>query len=380
MLADVATGPVGEILLLDRLNRTIEVYDSSGAFIRRIGREGAGPGEFSSPFAIDATKQYIVVLDSNPTKAVTLLDWSGRPIETAAGTTSDWVNIATRGPRTKLAAPFQGGPEDWSRRLSAVEDSQFVVHVRPSDTHIARNLSPSGVGWLVVFSRRLIAGDTIARVMVPDTRVNSMPVIDRQTGVQVARHPSERAEEIFAARPVFAGGAGWVAIGHGSDNKVVVKRGARDRALVLDWPSGTRAITVADQTAAVLREIEATNLVDRTAARNWNRLTEQERAAWIDRGVRLWPFAAFAPEVVAAYGRGVCLWLAGFDPEASLDATARHLLAVRIVPPYGAATFRLPRSELRLRHISESAIYASYMDDDGADRLVRLRFNELECE
>lgn len=36
----------GTLLIADRLSRTLKVFDSSGAFIRNVGREGQGPGEF----------------------------------------------------------------------------------------------------------------------------------------------------------------------------------------------------------------------------------------------------------------------------------------------------------------------------------------------
>ena len=41
--------PDGDILVIDRLKHTVFVYTSDGEFVRTIGREGEGPGEFRLP-------------------------------------------------------------------------------------------------------------------------------------------------------------------------------------------------------------------------------------------------------------------------------------------------------------------------------------------
>jgi len=55
----------GGFAVLEQLPAEIRVFDASGVFVRRIGREGDGPGEFRSPLELTA-------LDGD-----TLLVWSG---------------------------------------------------------------------------------------------------------------------------------------------------------------------------------------------------------------------------------------------------------------------------------------------------------------
>ena len=45
--------PDGNILIADRLKHTVFVYTSDGEFIRTIGREGEGPGEFRMPSGLE---------------------------------------------------------------------------------------------------------------------------------------------------------------------------------------------------------------------------------------------------------------------------------------------------------------------------------------
>ena len=48
----IAVGADGEIYVLDRQVPVIRMYDRDGAFIRNVGREGGGPGEYKLPGAI----------------------------------------------------------------------------------------------------------------------------------------------------------------------------------------------------------------------------------------------------------------------------------------------------------------------------------------
>jgi hypothetical protein len=51
-VADVATGPSGEVYVLDAGDKAVKVYSATGRFIRRFGRQGSGPGEFQMPVSI----------------------------------------------------------------------------------------------------------------------------------------------------------------------------------------------------------------------------------------------------------------------------------------------------------------------------------------
>lgn len=51
-VTSVALGPDGLIYVADAINREIRVFDRSGSFVRALGREGEGPGEFGELQAI----------------------------------------------------------------------------------------------------------------------------------------------------------------------------------------------------------------------------------------------------------------------------------------------------------------------------------------
>ena len=49
MIAQIATGPEGDIYLLDQQLTEVKVFSRAGDYLRTIGREGEGPGEFRRP-------------------------------------------------------------------------------------------------------------------------------------------------------------------------------------------------------------------------------------------------------------------------------------------------------------------------------------------
>lgn len=62
----VKSDEAGNIYVLDMADCSVKIFNSDGAFIRKFGRRGRGPGEFISPFRIDITPEgKILVLDPN---------------------------------------------------------------------------------------------------------------------------------------------------------------------------------------------------------------------------------------------------------------------------------------------------------------------------
>lgn len=49
---DVELDQLGRVYVLDRLAKAVRVFDREGRFVRSLGREGEGPGEFSNPFGL----------------------------------------------------------------------------------------------------------------------------------------------------------------------------------------------------------------------------------------------------------------------------------------------------------------------------------------
>lgn len=60
---EIAVDDAGCVYFLDRRAKHIKKFDPSGKFIKLIGREGQGPGEFSSPYRLACSKDRLVVWD-----------------------------------------------------------------------------------------------------------------------------------------------------------------------------------------------------------------------------------------------------------------------------------------------------------------------------
>lgn len=53
----------GQVYVVDPSNRTIPVFDSTGTFLRQVGRDGSGPGEYRTPYSIAWLGDQLALLD-----------------------------------------------------------------------------------------------------------------------------------------------------------------------------------------------------------------------------------------------------------------------------------------------------------------------------
>lgn len=80
VVADIEIDEDGNVYLLDSQLSEVKIYTPDGEFIRSIGREGEGPGEFRRPSAIFFTKEGNVgVMQTIPGKIV-ILTPEGEPV------------------------------------------------------------------------------------------------------------------------------------------------------------------------------------------------------------------------------------------------------------------------------------------------------------
>lgn len=80
-IGGVAVDAAGLIYVLETQDRQVRVYDYQGGLLRRIGREGEGPGEFKSPSLIGIQHDTLAVVDLNLNR-VTLFLGTGQLVET----------------------------------------------------------------------------------------------------------------------------------------------------------------------------------------------------------------------------------------------------------------------------------------------------------
>jgi len=76
-ISDVLALPGGEIAAVDPGPKEIRIFDASGSWQRTIGREGAGPGEFSGISWLQLINDTLVVYDQSQ-RRLTLLGLDGR--------------------------------------------------------------------------------------------------------------------------------------------------------------------------------------------------------------------------------------------------------------------------------------------------------------
>lgn len=80
-VADVAFGPDSAIYVLDSMNDEVRVFGLDGRFLRRFGREGKGPGEFSVPTGLMLTPSEVRVFDPQQQRVV-VFTHGGRAVRT----------------------------------------------------------------------------------------------------------------------------------------------------------------------------------------------------------------------------------------------------------------------------------------------------------
>jgi hypothetical protein len=68
----VISDAAGNIYVLDQKAHNIKKFDSSGRFLKRIGRRGQGPGDFSSPSLFSVAEDRFVVWDMDNMRICTL--------------------------------------------------------------------------------------------------------------------------------------------------------------------------------------------------------------------------------------------------------------------------------------------------------------------
>ena len=58
----------GVLIVVDSRNRTVNEFDSTGTFVRQIGRDGAGPGEYRQPYSVAWLDGNLALLDPGNTR------------------------------------------------------------------------------------------------------------------------------------------------------------------------------------------------------------------------------------------------------------------------------------------------------------------------
>jgi hypothetical protein len=382
-VTDVASWSDGQLAILDRSRKQIFVLDTARRTIRVLGRQGSGPGEFQDPLALAVFGDKLVVLDGDANKVFTVFAHDGRMLATASRTVEgDWFASAWRQPHTQMEAPFQSGPEDWTRRLVGLGRDAFAYRVQDDERrYLTGALAHAPTAYEVRYTFPGFAPDTIWTGPAPGLQAARDRVTDR-AGHAIQEVSPRVVEQIFADRPTIAGGAGWWAFREPHASGITVHFAQHARAdLSVRWSHGSRAVTRDDARATALHIQAQANRESDRVHDLWNKRSADMKRQTLDGIVSsMLSFADSLPDLMGAFGDDRCLWLVGTAPADHVDGTALTVIGLNVQAP-GAepAVFRVARAGSRIRDISVRGVISSYKDADDVGRLEWHPFSALGC-
>ncbi len=115
-IADLQVDSLGRIYVLESQAQEIRVFDSTGRFVRTVGRKGRGPGEFAQVIGMrwDPAGRLLVV--DQGTARYTILDTVGRMLATRTRPLSGWFTWRWQG-----GLDSTGRVYEWYRQPGAME-------------------------------------------------------------------------------------------------------------------------------------------------------------------------------------------------------------------------------------------------------------------
>lgn len=114
-VTSVAADAAGRIYVADRVGSLLRVYGPDGRFLRQIGREGRGPGEYESPVDLAfGPEGRLHVRDAN--RVTVLAPAGGEGVaDSVVATRSRCPPTRRSGPPGRLTTWSASGPDAWSR-------------------------------------------------------------------------------------------------------------------------------------------------------------------------------------------------------------------------------------------------------------------------
>lgn len=212
----VADDPQGRFYVLNFGDRRLQVFDSTGAFLRNVGRKGKGPGEFTSPMSVAAVgADGLFVLESVPARLMRFRRSTGEfvgdvPIE------------------VRQMAPM---------RMTVASNGRVAVELRTLLNDPTKIVSASSVAWV----------DTATGAVQPVVQLDSVTRLRRNV-----RRPGGTRSTVmdppFAPRPVWApDGRDGVLFGDGAEFAVYRATPGAQPALAFRGEGRAAAVTAEDR-------------------------------------------------------------------------------------------------------------------------------------
>lgn len=376
LVSDVATFRDGRIAVLDGATPAVFLFSQTGQLLARIGRKGDGPGEFRAPIALTVVGQRLVLLQARLVNTVEVLDSHGRAEDAISRSVpGDWMRMVTRAPATP---PIDGGrvsrtiSEDPTRRLGSSGDTAFVLQQQAEeDLALTRPTQPQAA---------LLRFDTHAQLLDTIAVVHGVPILPGKP--PFAGAAIQPVAPMFFARSVWTLGAGWIALGYGRDTALLVRDPAGVPLLGIRWPRTLRTrVSTADQITWTRWALEYEAA---TAGEHGRAAMAAMPKRYVERRIqefaRTIPFSDSAPELMAGYPAGDCLWLAGYSVDDYIDGTSLTWVGIDVRRARLLGAIRIPRRGGRVRHFDATGVYVSYRDSLGLAHLERYSWGSHECE
>ena len=162
-LTALAVSPSGGPVVYDQMARSVRMYDSQGEFLRKVGREGEGPGEHRLVTGIEVLPDGSVVLSDPGNARVSVFDSTG-------GFRASWpidhpVVSADRVLYSDEMGRLVHRWHVWNPDTGTMESDAFLLFsgegtlldsIRPPPLEVDTLFLKGGVGGIVPFSPRLL--------------------------------------------------------------------------------------------------------------------------------------------------------------------------------------------------------------------------------
>ena len=372
-LTDIASVAGGQLIATTADDDVLLVFDSLGNRFDTLGQAGPGPGELRAPYVVLANDAFVVAVQADLLRTVTLFSRDGRYLRTISTPDGgDWVAMKYRGPSLSVNGPGKrpSGMEDPTRRF-ALRGNTLLGIIRTSEVN-SRG-APTGVldqgAWVLAFDLNGGGVDTLAVLSVPP--VHALPPMAKDV------YPLFDVP-MYGALPLVAAGADWAAWAFGADSFVTVVR--TSDTLRIEWPRSSRPLDEEDRIAAILNSgAQTLRFASDEMVAEVRKLGRSELRDMARQYAALWTFADSTPEVTALYAAGDCLLIAGFARDDYLDGTARTLLAVNVATPERTALFTIPVASGRIREADTRHVYVTSWSEAGSPILSAYALPDLGC-
>jgi len=134
---DISVDREGIVFVLDSKDNDIKVFQKNGAFIKKLGRGGSGPGEFQQPWTLEIIQGQLYVVDTGNGR-VQILDKDGRylksykmPLNYGRGLAFDFMGniyVNTVGFRSKKIISFHDQRGNLVGEIGELEGQAFEYY------------------------------------------------------------------------------------------------------------------------------------------------------------------------------------------------------------------------------------------------------------